>query len=132
MAMGAKELIELMLQIQERQFEKGEIPEKSAELASLREGLPPQFAGHFDRLLNRGKKAVTSVINGICKGCNMRVPAGTVLVLKKHADIQLCGNCGRYLHLPPEVALEPSATVAPKSKTRRKITPRKLKKANKT
>jgi len=116
-----------MLQIQVRQFDKGEKPEKSPELAALRKGLPPQFAGHFDRFLNRGKKAVSTVIKGTCKSCNVSIPAGTILVLKKHADIQLCGNCGRYLYLLPEV--EPTAFVAP-AKAPRKIAirrPRKVK-----
>lgn len=125
--MGAKELIELMLQIQERQFERGEDPEKSSELAALRKNLPPQFAGHFDRLLTRGKKAVASVVKGTCKSCNMSVPMGTILILKKQTDIQLCGNCGRYLHLPAELDLE-AAPVAPAPKAARKTSPRKRRK----
>ena len=124
--MGAKEIIELMLQIQERQFENGEDPEKSAALAALRKGLPPQFAGHFDRFLSRGKRPVASVIKGTCKGCNMKIPAGTVLILKKHSDIQLCGSCGRYLHLPPQPETE--LPVEAPVKSRRKSPPRKPRK----
>lgn len=105
------ELMEIMLQIQELQLIRKKNPEKTPELVELRGKVPPQVLGHFDRLLARGKKGVSLVTNATCKECHMKVPVGTIAVLMRAEDIQLCGNCGRYLYLLPEP--EPTPVVAP-------------------
>ena len=75
---------------------------KDAERARLRAEIPEPILGHFDRLLARGKKGISLIRHGVCTGCHLRVPVGTLVTLARGADIQLCGNCGRYLHLPDE------------------------------
>jgi predicted nucleic acid-binding Zn-ribbon protein len=75
---------------------------KDAERTRLRAAVPEPILGHFDRLLARGKKGVSVIRNGVCTECHLRVPVGTVVTLARGADIQLCGNCGRYLHLPDD------------------------------
>jgi predicted nucleic acid-binding Zn-ribbon protein len=75
---------------------------KDAERGRLRAEIPEPVLGHFDRLLARGKKGVSVIRNGVCTECHLRVPIGTLVTLARGADIQLCGNCGRYLHLPDE------------------------------
>ncbi len=116
--------MESMLQIQELQLVQEEDPESHPELVKLRKTVPPQILGHFDRMLARGKKAVAPVRNRTCTGCRMNIPVGTIAVLMRDEDIQLCGSCGRYLYLAPEPPLEPAPEPAPKKKRGR---PPKLK-----
>jgi hypothetical protein len=75
---------------------------KEAERARMRAEIPEPILGHFDRLLARGKKGVSVIRHGVCTECHLRVPVGTLVTLARGADVQLCGNCGRYLHLPDE------------------------------
>jgi hypothetical protein len=80
----------------------------------LRAKVPPQVLGHYDRLRARGKKGLALVReNNVCAECHVQVPLGTVITLMKGADIQLCGNCGRYLYVL-EKPVEPPAPPAPK------------------
>lgn len=111
-----KILMETMLQIQELQLVQEEDPESHPELLKLRKEVPPQILGHFDRMLARGKKAVATVRNRACGGCRMTIPIGTIAVLMRDEDIQLCGSCGRYLYLEPEPPAEPPPPPAPKRK----------------
>ncbi len=115
-----KKLMEIMLQIQELQLIRKKNPEKNTELVELRTQVPPQIIGHSDRLFARGKKAVATVKNRGCSECKMQIPLGTIAVLMRDEDIQLCGSCGRYLYLPPEPPPEPVAPVAPKKRGRKK------------
>jgi phosphohistidine phosphatase SixA len=113
-----KQLMEIMLQVQELQLIRKKNPEKNPELAELRTQVPPQIIGHLDRLLARGKKAVSTVKNQGCGECKIKIPLGTIAVLMRDEDIQLCGNCGRYLYLPPEPPPEPPPP--PKKRGRKK------------
>jgi len=93
----------------------------------LRNTIPPQILGHYDRLVARGKKGVAVIRNQVCTGCHMRLPIGTINTLMQNHDIQLCDTCGRYLYLPDEpapVAQEPTlveaeAKPAPKRRKRK-------------
>ena len=71
----------------------------STEAKTLREEIPAPLLVRFDRFLSRGKKGVAVVQNGVCKGCQIRVPVGVVNSLIQGIGIQVCDNCGRYLYL---------------------------------
>ena len=121
-------ILEKMLKLQT--FEFGEVPgNNEAQVAELRTQIPQPFLGHYDRLRAREKKGVALVRNQVCTGCHMRLPIGTITLLMRGGDIQLCDSCGRYLVLAEEV--EPSAPAAtaekPQDKPARK--PRKRKTA---
>jgi hypothetical protein len=112
-----RELLETMLQIQELQLVQGKKPARNPTLAALRGKVPPPILAHLDRLIVRGKKGVAIARNFTCSECHMKIPVGTVTVLMRGGDIQLCGSCGRYLHL--EAALSPgSPAAAPPAKSR--------------
>src|SRR5262252_1344482 len=99
-------ILEKMLKLQT--FEFGEIAgNHEAEVAELRNQIPQPFLGHYDRLRARDKKGVSLVRNQVCTGCHMRLPIGTITLLMRGGDIQLCDSCGRYLVLAEEV--EPTA-----------------------
>lgn len=106
-----KNLMETMLLIQERQLVQEQDPETNKELIKLRKQIPPPILGHFDRLVDHGKKAVAIVRNQTCSGCRMLIPIGMISVLKRNEDIHLCATCGRYLLLQdePEVPTPPPA-----------------------
>jgi predicted nucleic acid-binding Zn-ribbon protein len=73
---------------------------KETERERLRATIPAAVLAHFDRLLARGKKGVAVIRNGVCLECHIRVSSGTMQTLAHGSDIQICGNCGRYLQLP--------------------------------
>jgi len=102
-----------------------EIDKKSdasaAEIAKLRATIPAQILGHYDRFVSRGKRGVAIVRNQVCTACHVQVPRSMVLTLMRDEDIQICGNCGRYLYLLEETATVPTA-VLPKVKKSRKRT----------
>jgi hypothetical protein len=67
-------------------------------------------------MLARNKKAVAVVRNRTCTSCRMTLPIGTIAMLMRDEDIQICGSCGRYLHLAPEAPAEPIPAPAAKKK----------------
>ena len=117
-----KELLLNLVKLQSIEF--GEIKEKDAKasVAELREKIPAQILGHYDRLVARGKKGVAVVRDQVCTGCHMRLPIGVVTTLMHGEDIQLCDTCGRYLYLPEPSQAEPpkpAAGAKPEKKKRK-------------
>lgn len=103
------------LQTLELQVGRGK-RERDTEIKELRAAVPAPILGHFDRLVARGKKAVSVVRNGTCTACHIRAPIGVVAALAHGNDVQLCGNCGRYLHLPEEELAIMTSQNAPQGK----------------
>jgi hypothetical protein len=94
-----KGILQNLIRLQSIEF--SEIKNENDEIAmsELRNKIPPQILNHYDRLVARGKKGIAAVRHQTCAGCHMNVPLGAVLTLRHGDDIQLCGNCGRYLYL---------------------------------
>lgn len=100
------ELLQNLLNLQALQF--GDLKKKNVEgrIAELRSKIPLPILGHYDRLLARGKRGVAIVRNQVCSGCHMQVPVAVVANLMRAEDIQICDNCGRYLHLAAETEIQ--------------------------
>jgi predicted nucleic acid-binding Zn-ribbon protein len=111
-----REIIETMVSIQQAEMGATAATTKSAaaSLNALRSKVPAPVLAHFDRLRTRGKKGVSNIRRGVCTECHMKVPMGTLITLAHGRDIQLCGNCGRYLHLPEEEVAISLELVVPK------------------
>jgi predicted nucleic acid-binding Zn-ribbon protein len=92
-------ILQNLLKLQELEF-GGQPDQHKDQTAALRGVIPAPVLGHYDRLRVRGKKGIAVVRNQVCGGCHMGVPVGMIATLIKAEDIQLCGNCGRYLCLP--------------------------------
>ena len=106
------EIINRLLQLQALEFNAPPVPGREQQIAELRAKIPPPVLGHYDRLVAHGKKGVALVRNQVCSACHINVPRGVVLTLMHNADVQLCGNCGRYLYLAePNAVPEPVAPV---------------------
>jgi hypothetical protein len=123
-------VMEALVELQKLEFDT--TPKSGAAKATidkLRAQVPPQILGHYDRLMARGKKGISLVKRNICGECHMSVPIGTVVTILKGADIQLCGNCGRYLYAYPEAAEEAAPAPAPVEAPKPKRQPRAKKKS---
>jgi len=110
------DIIKILLQLQSLEFNGKATPDQAKQAAELRAKVPPPILAHYDRLVARGKKGVALIRNqSSCSACHISVPRGVVLTLMHNTDVQLCGNCGRYLYLPEvtEPTTLPEA-VAPK------------------
>lgn len=110
--------MEALVQLQKLEFGADcESPSAKDTIEKLRSQVPYQILGHYDRLRARGKKGIALVRNLVCCECHMAVPLGTVQTVMKGLDIQLCGQCGRYLYVLPEAApVEETVKPAPKPK----------------
>jgi predicted nucleic acid-binding Zn-ribbon protein len=113
------ELLENLVKLQALEF--GDIKDKNANatIEKLRSQIPAPILGHYERLVNRGKRGVAMVRDQVCTGCHMRLPMGVIMSLMHGKDIQLCDTCGRYLYLAPAAAAPPPE-LAPPAKPARK------------
>lgn len=126
------ELLQDLIKLQSLEFSEVEDKETKAAMTELRAKIPSQILGHYDRLVAKGKKGITTVRDQVCTGCHMRVPIGGIMALKHGQDIQLCENCGRYLYLPPAAEAEPAKAAEPTVHPKPARKPRKSKKSLQT
>jgi hypothetical protein len=117
--------VENLYALQQLQLQTGPVSaEREAMIKLLREKIPAQILGHFDRLIAQGRKGVALVRNGVCRECHIRVPSGTAASLIQSKDLYLCDNCGRYLLLPLDEIVPAAEPLAPQPvpvrKTRKK------------
>jgi hypothetical protein len=89
-------------------------------IEALRKNIPAPVLARFDRATAHGKKAVAVVRNGVCTECHITVAIGALADLAHDSGIQACGNCGRYLYLPPNEPIVPVKTAPPVKTVRRK------------
>jgi predicted nucleic acid-binding Zn-ribbon protein len=122
-----KELFLNLLKLQELEFGDAGGSKVEAAISALRLKIPPPILGHYDRLTARGKTGVAIVRHQVCTGCHMRIPLGSIITLMHEEDVQMCGNCGRYLVVPPEAGNEaievPEVVATPKGKSKPKQKP---------
>ena len=113
-----------LLTLQTLEFDSPEKKLDETLVKELREKIPQQVLGHYDRLRVRGKRGLAIVRNNVCTGCHMLLPVGVVTTLMHDNDIQLCDTCGRYLYLPEQAETQPVANVPA---TKPAVKPRKRK-----
>ena len=89
-----------------------------AEIKAARAKIPVHILENFERLRVRGEKAVAVVRHGVCGECHLQIATGVLQSLASGEEVQRCGNCGRYLHLPDDEPVCPPP--APAKKRRKK------------
>jgi predicted nucleic acid-binding Zn-ribbon protein len=97
--------------------------EKLKRILKLRQSIPEQIIGHYDRFSKGGKVPVIAVKHGVCYGCFVRLSSGSFQKLLRQDDLNLCENCGRYIY-PAEAPAEAPPVVAetkPKRQRRAKV-----------
>ena len=114
--------MEALVELQKVEF--GPHPDSSTAKAAaekLRAKVPLQILCHYDRLRARGKKGLALIRdNKVCAECHVGIPIGTVITTMKYLDLQLCGNCGRYLYVEAQPAApEPASVPAAPAKAKR-------------
>ncbi|MHA3772856.1 C4-type zinc ribbon domain-containing protein [Verrucomicrobiota bacterium sgz303538] len=101
-----------LTKLRTRKSALGEIPEH---ITALRNLLPTSILGHHDALKERGRLSVAAARNGVCGGCHLGIPKGTVLELRRtRNELTMCNNCGVFLFLPEEELQQEAAAVAEK------------------
>jgi len=115
-----KNIMESLFALQTLQLQSGPGQRtRDGAMETIRKTIPSVVLTHYDRLLAHGKKGVAIVRNGVCTECHLRVAIGALADLAHANDIQVCGNCGRYLFLPPNEPVVPVA-LRPMIKTARR------------
>ncbi|MCA9672739.1 MAG: hypothetical protein KC503_44400 [Myxococcales bacterium] len=99
-AVTARKVDELTAEATQMRGEREKIAE-SVEKAILR---------RYDRLIRQRGKAVVPAINGVCSGCNMRLPPQLYNIMQRVETIEQCPNCQRIVYYPEETTPdEPAA-----------------------
>ncbi|MBI2346660.1 MAG: hypothetical protein HYV03_07265 [Deltaproteobacteria bacterium] len=76
---------------------------KTAERGKIIGEVSRDVLRQYEQIRQRYSDAVTTVENGICLGCNMRLPPQQYIELQRWASIAQCPSCHRIL-CPPEAA----------------------------
>jgi hypothetical protein len=115
-----KNVMESLFTLQTLQLQSGPGQRnRDGAMEAIRKTIPSMVLTHYDRLLAHGKKGVAIVRNGVCTECHLRVAIGALADLADASDIQVCGNCGRYLYLPAIQPVVP-ASLRPMARTPRR------------
>ena len=117
-----KNIMENLFALQTLQLQSGPKGNQPAAIEAIRKTIPDLVLTRYDRLVAQGKKGVAAVRNGVCTGCHISVAIGALAGLAQEGDIRTCGNCGRYLFLPPN---EPAVAVILPPPVKTKIARRK-------
>jgi hypothetical protein len=116
-----KNIMENLFALQTLQLQSGPGQRnREGAIEAIRKTLPILVLTHYDRLVARGKKGVATVRNGVCSECHLRVAIGALADLAHESDIQVCGNCGRYLFLPANEPIVPISLPPPVKTVRRR------------
>jgi predicted nucleic acid-binding Zn-ribbon protein len=71
-------------------------------IESLRANISVSVLMQHDRLRARGRKSLAAARHGVCSGCHMSLPVGTVNELKRQDHVATCDNCGRFVFSLPK------------------------------
>jgi predicted nucleic acid-binding Zn-ribbon protein len=80
---------------------------------SLRELIPTSILLHYDHLKSRGKRSVAPVTRGVCGGCHLAFPSGSLANLRRTSEtLNVCVNCGAFVYLAEEEPANGSTNAA--------------------
>jgi hypothetical protein len=72
-----------------------ELTEKRGEASKAAD---PELVGRYEFVRKKKGQGVVPVINGICKGCKMRLPPQLQNILRAGATIETCPSCQRLIY----------------------------------
>ncbi len=67
-------------------------------IQTLFQSLPPDIAGRFKRIEERGPLAIVPIANGICSACGMSLPVSLVHTVHAAESLYQCPSCGRMIY----------------------------------
>jgi predicted nucleic acid-binding Zn-ribbon protein len=116
-----KNVMENLFALQTLQLQSGAGQRnRDGAIEALRKTMPAVVLTRYDRLVAHGKKGVAVVRHGVCSECHISVAIGALADLAHESDVQVCGNCGRYLFLPANEPVVPVSAPPIVKTTRRK------------
>lgn len=75
-----------------------EIKKSEEKLDLVKNKIDLKLLDRYNLLRNTRESSVAAVKEGICTGCNMRVPTYQIDLIKNKEDIIYCESCGRILY----------------------------------
>lgn len=75
-------------------------PYRRRKRRQLMERIPADMARDYNRLRGRHADAVVPVVDGVCQGCFVQLPAAVRVLLPNPRERVSCDHCGRILYLP--------------------------------
>ncbi|WFA09566.1 C4-type zinc ribbon domain-containing protein [Tissierella sp. Yu-01] len=73
------------------------IKEEENKIIDLIQVIEPNIMDKYNLIKGTKNSAVAQILNGICSGCNMVIPAYIVDEVNSKRDLVKCENCGRIL-----------------------------------
>ena len=74
-----------------------QVKELSEKRVAVAKSADPTLVGRYDSIRRKRGSGVVPVINGTCKGCNMRIPPQLQNILRSGATIEVCPSCQRLI-----------------------------------
>ena len=74
-----------------------QVKELSEKRVAVAKSADPMLVGRYDSIRRKRGSGVVPVINGTCKGCNMRIPPQLQNILRSGATIEVCPSCQRLI-----------------------------------
>jgi len=105
-------VINQMIQLQELTLAKKErevvargkpVQQLDESIKAMTEKLPAEIRAMFEKLIARHHVVITSVSDGGCSACGIRLPVSLVQSVKAARNLQNCPNCARMLYYPDVV-----------------------------
>jgi hypothetical protein len=94
---------EKSLKLGELERVRERLKEEEARRAELAGRLPGELMTAYERIRrNKGGLAVVAVREGVCQGCNQRIPPQTYIDIKRDEILYFCQGCSRILYHPDE------------------------------
>jgi predicted nucleic acid-binding Zn-ribbon protein len=90
--------------------------DSEALMESLRANVALNVLLQHDRLRARGRRSVAEVRHGVCSGCHMSLPIGTLAEVKRESALVKCDYCGRFVFLSEEESAPPPPPATSKAK----------------
>ncbi|MBI2980906.1 MAG: hypothetical protein HYY44_01135, partial [Deltaproteobacteria bacterium] len=85
------EALELQVSQETRDFEE--------KRKTILGGLEPALKGRYERVRTSRQTAVTTVLQGTCQACNMRIAPQLLIEVQKFTTIHSCPSCHRILYV---------------------------------
>ena len=67
-------------------------------VGELEDRLSDELRERYRRLVGKGMRAVSPVLNGICYGCFMAVATARASEAGRNSRVENCEHCGRFLY----------------------------------
>jgi uncharacterized protein len=102
------EALQALMKVQDldRDVARGEVEPTAYRKRKRRELLrqvPDAVAKNYFRVRGRHEDAIVPVVNGVCTGCFVQLPALVMARMTGTRDAVYCDHCGRLLYREPQL-----------------------------